>query len=74
MYKNNMQCRICTTGRNETQEHLEKCELTKEMRKTLNLGKREIYEPKSKVNNKKINKKTKTILNHTLHTKPRRAM
>ena len=41
MYKNNMQCRLCTTGENETQEHLEKCEFTTEMRKNLDLGKRD---------------------------------
>ena len=81
MYKNRMQCRLCTTGENETQEHLEKCEFTTEMRKHLDLGKRdnkivlwrkiisdlkEIYEPKSNVINKKINKQT---VNHTLGTK-----
>ena len=25
MYRNNMHCRLCTSGENETQEHLETC-------------------------------------------------
>ena len=29
MYRNNMQCRPCKSGENETQEHLETCEFTK---------------------------------------------
>ena len=41
LYKNNMHCRLCTTGENETQEQLEICEFTKEMRKNLDLGKRD---------------------------------
>ena len=34
MYKDNMQCRQCNSGGNETQEHLERCDFTREMRKT----------------------------------------
>ena len=69
VYTNNMACRLCTSGENETQEHLEKCNFTKDMRKNLDLNIREdkivlwrkitralkdIYEPKNKVINKKI--------------------
>ena len=43
MYRDNMQCRVCKgksmSGKDETQEHSEKCDFTKEMRKYLNLGK-----------------------------------
>ena len=67
-----MQCRLCTTGENETQEHIEKCKFTTEMRNNLDLGKgddkivlwrkitralKKIYEPKSIVNKNKNNKK-----------------
>ena len=63
-----MQCRLCTTGEKETQEYLEKCAFTTEMRKNLHLNKREdkivlwrkitralkdLYEPKSSVNKNK---------------------
>ena len=37
MYKDNMDCRLCTSGENETPKHLEKCEFTKDMRKNLDL-------------------------------------
>ena len=66
MQKDNMQCQLCKSGEDETQEHLEKCDFTKEMRKNLNLGKREdkivlwrkitralkdLYTPNKNVNN-----------------------
>ena len=41
MYKDNMQCRQCNSGGNETQEHLERCDFTREMRKKQNPGKLE---------------------------------
>ena len=37
IYKDKMQCRHCTSGEDETQEHLEKCEFTKAMRKNFEL-------------------------------------
>ena len=37
MYRNNMACRLCTSGEDETQDHLERCNFTKEMRENLNL-------------------------------------
>ena len=54
IYKDNMACRLCTSGKNETQEHLEKCEFTKDIRKNLDLvlwrkmtgALKDIYEPK----------------------------
>ena len=70
MYKDNMECRLCTSGENETQEHLKKCKFKKDMRKNLDLeirdGKivfwrkvtralKEIYEPKTNVNKLIIN-------------------
>ena len=39
MYKGNMKCRYCKSGADETQEHLEECDLTKDMRKSLDLQK-----------------------------------
>ena len=36
MYKDNMVCRLCNSGENETQEHMEK-----EMWKNLDMGKEE---------------------------------
>ena len=65
MYKDNMACRLCTRGENETQEHFKKCEFTKDMRINLDLEIRDdkialwrkitialkdIYEPKKDVN------------------------
>ena len=41
MYRNNMACRLCTSGEDETQEHLERCNFTKDMRKNLDLNIRE---------------------------------
>ena len=41
MYKDKMQCRLCNSGENETQEHMESCDFTKEMRANLNMGKEE---------------------------------
>ena len=32
-----MACRFCTSGEDETQDHLERCNFTKEMRENLNL-------------------------------------
>ena len=32
-----MACRLCTSGEDETQDHLERCNFTKEMRENLNL-------------------------------------
>ena len=61
-----MACRLCTSRENETQEHLEKFNFTKNMRKNLDLNIREdkivlwrkitralkdTYEPKKKVVN-----------------------
>ena len=37
MYRNNMKCRYCEFGGNESQEHFTSCDFTKEMRKTLDL-------------------------------------
>ena len=34
-----MQCQLCNSGENETQEHLERCDFTREMRTNLDLGK-----------------------------------
>ena len=39
MYKDNMACRYFKSGKEETQEHLEECDFTIEMRKTLDLKK-----------------------------------
>ena len=39
MYKDNMACRLCKSGENETQEHMEKCKFTKEMSENLDMGK-----------------------------------
>ena len=39
MYKDNIRCRLCNSGENETQEHMENCDFTKEMRANLNKGK-----------------------------------
>ena len=36
-----MACRLCTSGEDETQDHLERCNFTKEMRENLNLTLRE---------------------------------
>ena len=36
-YRDNMSCRYCTSGEEETQEHMETCESTSEMRQRLNL-------------------------------------
>ena len=36
-----MACRLCTSGEDETQDHLERCSFTKEMRGNLNLTIRE---------------------------------
>ena len=36
-----MACRLCTSGEDETQDHLERCSFTKEMRGNLNLTVRE---------------------------------
>ena len=36
-----MACRLCTSGENETQDHLKRCSFTKEMRGNLNLTLRE---------------------------------
>ena len=41
IYKDNMQCRLCNSGKDETQDHLERCDFTREMRTNLNLGKLE---------------------------------
>ena len=66
-FRDNMQCRHCTSGEDETQEHLETCDFTSEMRRNLNLNKerehmilwrkitknlRELYK-KANLNNKK---------------------
>ena len=37
MYRENMSCRYCSTGEEETQEHMETCESTTELREGLNL-------------------------------------
>ena len=34
-----MNCRYCTSGEEETQEHIETCDFSSEMRKKLNLNK-----------------------------------
>ena len=75
-YKNNMACRLCTSGENETQEYLEKFEFTKDRRKNLDLEIRDdkivlwrkitralkdIYEPKKDVNKLISNSIDKTI-------------
>ena len=39
MYKDNMQCRLCKSGEDETQEQLEKSDFKKEMGKNLDLEK-----------------------------------
>ena len=36
-----MACKLCTIGEDETQDHLERCNFTKEMRENLNLTLRE---------------------------------
>ena len=41
IYRNNMACRLYTSGEDETQEYLERCNLTKEMRENLDLNIRE---------------------------------
>ena len=41
VWRNNMACRLCTSGEDETQDHLERCNFTKEMRENLNLTLRE---------------------------------
>ena len=40
-WKHDMACRLCTSGENETQDHLERCSFTKEMRENLDLTIRE---------------------------------
>ena len=40
MYRNNMACRLCKSGKNGTQEHLERCNFSKDM-KNLDLNMRE---------------------------------
>ena len=37
MYRDNMCCRYCKLGEDETQEHMETCESTTELREGLNL-------------------------------------
>ena len=37
MYRNNIKCRYCESGENETQELFESCDFTKGMRKNLDL-------------------------------------
>ena len=32
VWRNNMACSLCTSGEDETQDHLERCSFTKEMR------------------------------------------
>ena len=39
LHRNNMSCRYCSTGEDETQEHMENCEFSSEIRKGLNLAK-----------------------------------
>ena len=39
LHRNNMSCRYCSTGEDETQEHMENCEFSSEIRKGLNLVK-----------------------------------
>ena len=39
MFKNIMQCRRCTAGADKTQEHLEICEYTTELRHNMDLNK-----------------------------------
>ena len=41
IYGDNMQCQVCMSEEDETQEQLAKCDFTKESRKNLNLGKRD---------------------------------
>ena len=41
IWKHDMVGRLCTSGEIETQDHLERCSLTKEMRGNLNLTLRE---------------------------------
>ena len=75
MYKDNMQCRLSKTGEDETQEHLEKCEFTKEMRTNHTLEKQEdkivlwrkitkaltdLYDPYQNVKNADENRSTST--------------
>ena len=74
--KDSMACILCTSGENETQDHLEKCEFTRDMRKNLDLELRddkivlwrkitralnEIYEHKTNVNKLVVNIIDKTI-------------
>ena len=51
-FRNNMQCRHCISGEVETQEHVEKREFTKVMRKTLNLENEEELYRKANLNYK----------------------
>ena len=75
-----MPFRQCKSGVNNTQEHLETCKFTKEMRTNLYLGKREdkivvwrkitrvlknVYDPNSNITNMKENKSTKNELRTT---------
>ena len=39
MYKDNMACRLCKSVENKTQEHMERCEFTKERRENIDMGK-----------------------------------
>ena len=39
MYKDNMKCKCCKSGADETQEYLEECDFTKDMRISLDLQK-----------------------------------
>ena len=36
-----MKCRLCNSHENETQENMDRCDFTKEMRANLNMGKEE---------------------------------
>ena len=38
VFKNNMACRLCKNRENETQEHLEKCNFKRDMRKNLDIN------------------------------------
>ena len=85
MYRNNMQCCLCKSEEKETQEHLETCEFTEEMRKNLNIKiredkivlwrkitmaiKKDMNQIDSNVNSKKDNKSKSTHNELKLDTK-----
>ena len=41
MYRNNMACRLYTSGEDKTQKHIERCNFTNDMRENMDMNIRE---------------------------------